>query len=167
MATSTTSVPLMADVEGQDERLQDAMEKDFAYNNNVAGAAKHIRMGFLRKVYGLLSLQLGLTTLIAGVCLFTPAVKEAIHANPWLIMVAFILSLGLLVALHVKRRETPTNFILLAAFTVVEAYTVGVIVSFYSVSVVVQAFFLTAAVVVGLTAFTMQSKRDFSHWGTG
>ncbi len=51
--------------------------------------------------------------------------------------------------------------------TVVEAYTVGVIVSFYSVSVVVQAFFLTAAVVVGLTAFTMQSKRDFSNWGTG
>ena len=32
-------------------------------------------------VYGLLSLQLGLTTLIAGVCLFTPQVKELIYAN--------------------------------------------------------------------------------------
>ena len=113
---STTSVPLMADVEGQDESLQAAMDKDFAYNNNVAGAARHIRMGFLRKVYGLLSLQLGLTTVIAAVCLFTPALKDAIHANPWLVMVAFFLALGLLLALHIKRRETPTNFILLAAF---------------------------------------------------
>ncbi len=118
-------------------------------------------------MYGLLSAQLALTTLIAGVCLFTPTIKEGIHTNPWMVMVAFVLSMALLVALHVKRRETPTNFILLAAFTVVEAYTVGVIVSFYDVAVVVQAFFLTAAVVVGLTAFTMQSKRDFSNWGMG
>jgi len=68
-----------------------------SYNNNVSGASKHIRMGFLRKVYGLLSLQLGMTTLIASACLFTPAIKELVHKNPWLIMVAFILSFGLLI----------------------------------------------------------------------
>ena len=51
--------------------------------------------------------------------------------------------------------------------TVVQAYTVGVVVTFYEVGVVIQAFFLTAAVVVGLTAFTFQSKKDFSGWGTG
>jgi len=55
----------------------------------------------------------------------------------------------------------------LAAFTVVEAITVGIIVSFYEVSVVLQAFFLTASVVVGLTLFTFQTKRDFSGWGAG
>merc|ERR1711973_496670 len=44
---------------------------------------------------------------------------------------------------------------------------VGVIVTFYDVAVVVQAFFLTCAVVAGLTAFTFQTKRDFTHWGTG
>ena len=38
---------------------------------------------------------------------------------------AFFLSIGLLIALHIKRKETPINLILLAAFTVVEAYTVG------------------------------------------
>ena len=51
--------------------------------------------------------------------------------------------------------------------TVVEAYTIGVLVSFYDVAVVLQAFFLTAAVVVGLTAFTFQTQRDFSGWGAG
>ena len=49
----------------------------------------------------------------------------------------------------------------------VQAFTVGVIVTFYDVSVVLQAFFITAGVVVGLTAFTFQTKRDFSSWGTG
>ena len=49
----------------------------------------------------------------------------------------------------------------------VEAFTVGVIVSFYDVSVVLQAFFLTASVVVGLTLFTFQTRKDFSGWGAG
>lgn len=49
----------------------------------------------------------------------------------------------------------------------VEAYTVGVLVSFYDAAVVAQAFFLTAGVVVGLTLYTFQTKRDFSGWGTG
>eukprot|EP00095_Tigriopus_kingsejongensis_P002160 maker-scaffold248_size238799-snap-gene-1.34 protein:Tk02160 transcript:maker-scaffold248_size238799-snap-gene-1.34-mRNA-1 annotation:"transmembrane bax inhibitor motif-containing protein 4" len=166
---SSSSVPLMMDIEGQyeDDAEDSDIHKDFAYHNNVAGAAKHIRMGFLRKVYSLLGMQLALTTVIAGICLFTPVIKEFVHNNPWMLMVAFIASFGLLMALFVKRKETPTNLILLAAFTVVEAYTVGVIVSFYDVAVVVQAFFLTAGVVIGLTAYTFQTKRDFSHWGTG
>jgi len=102
-------------------------------------------MGFLRKVYGLLSVQLALTTLIAAVCLFTPQIKTLVHENTWLLMVAFIASFCLLFALFLKSREHPTNLILLAAFTVVEAYTIGVLVTFYDVAVVVQAFFLTGA----------------------
>jgi FtsH-binding integral membrane protein len=51
--------------------------------------------------------------------------------------------------------------------TIVEAYTIGVLVSFYDVAVVLQAFFLTAGVVVGLTVFAFQTTRDFTHWGTG
>jgi len=162
------TVNLMADVEGVNMQAEDDdLKNDFAYHNNVHGAAKHIRLGFLRKVYTLLAVQLIMTTIIAGVCLMTPEIKGFVHSNPWLIMVNFILSIGFLIGLHIKRRETPVNLILLAAFTVVEAITVGIIVSFYEVSVVLQAFFLTASVVVGLTLFTFQTKRDFSGWGAG
>ena len=52
--------------------------------------------------------------------MFTPGVKEAVQGNSWMLFPAFLLSMGLLVALHVKRKETPINLILLAAFTVVE-----------------------------------------------
>jgi len=165
MAATTN---LMADVEGVN--MQDDPENiknDFAYHNNVNGATKHIRLGFLRKVYSLLGLQLILTTVIAATCMFTPQIKGFVHENPWMLLLAFVMSLGLLMALHIKRRESPVNLILLAAFTVVEAFTVGVIVSFYDVSVVLQAFFLTASVVVGLTLFTFQTRKDFSGWGAG
>ena len=43
-------------------------------------------------------------------------------------------------------------------------FLVGVLVTFFDQSVVIQAFFLTAAVVIGLTAFTFQTKHDFSNW---
>ena len=70
----------------------------------------------MRKVYSLLALQLIITTIIAAVCMMTPQIKGLIHDNPWLLMVAFILSIGLLIGLHVKRRESPINLILLAGF---------------------------------------------------
>lgn len=172
MAKSTVEVPLMDDFDddfggAKDEESGSNIENDFAYHNNVANASKGIRMGFLRKVYGLLATQLTITTIVAATCLLTPTIKEAVHAYPGLVMVSFVLSMVLLIALHFKRKETPMNLILLAAFTVVQAYTVGVIVTFYDVSVVLQAFFLTGAVVIGLTAFTFQTKKDFSGWGAG
>ena len=55
--------------------------------------------------------------------LFTPGVKEVVQGNSWMLFPAFLLSMGLLIALHVKRKETPINLILLAAFTVVEVIT--------------------------------------------
>merc|ERR1712012_433830 len=53
-----------------------------------------------------------------AVLLFTPGVKEVVQGNSWMLFPAFLLSMGLLIALHVKRKETPINLILLAAFTV-------------------------------------------------
>ncbi|XP_023338547.1 protein lifeguard 4 [Eurytemora carolleeae] len=163
---ASASVPLMEDIEGgSDLEEGGGLKNDFAFNNNVAGASKLIRLGFMRKVYGLLSIQLSITTLIGAALILTPGVKEMVQANSWMLFPAFFLSFGLLIALQVKRKVHPTNLILLAAFTVVEAYTVGVLVTFFDKLVVVQAFFLTAAVVVGLTIFTFQTKRDFSNMG--
>ncbi|XP_061432881.1 protein lifeguard 4 isoform X2 [Lethenteron reissneri] len=73
----------------------------------------------------------------------------------------------LLLALFAKRRNHPTNLILLFAFTLVEAFTLGVVVTFYDHVVVFQACVLTAAAFVGLTVYTLQTKRDFSRMGTG
>lgn len=38
------------------------------------------------------------------------------YSSDWMLMITLFGSFGLLIALFVKRRETPTNLILLAAF---------------------------------------------------
>lgn len=140
---------------------------DFMYGSNVAQSHVYIRMGFLRKVYGILTAQLFLTTIISSAAMFTPLIRFYINENHWMVLVAFLLSIILLIALMVKRRETPTNYLLLTAFTAVEAYTVAVTVTFYDQLAVLQAFFLTLCVVISLTLYTFQSKYDVSSWGGG
>lgn len=65
----------------------------------------------------------------------------------------------------------PHNFYLLGAFTVVEAFMVGSVVTAYCAAgyqgVVLEAVFLTGAIFIGLTLFTYQSKMDFSFLGAG
>lgn len=143
------------------------IQDDFMYNSNVAGSHLYIRMGFLRKVYGLLSVQLLVTTVVAGTFAYTPVLRDTIHANPWMLILCLPLSMGLLMALHFKRHQVPMNFILLGAFTIVEAITVGVAVSMYDAQSVIKAATLTLIITGGLTAYTFQTKRDFTHWGAG
>lgn len=159
----------MADVKiSMDDRAgQSSILDDFCYNNNVSKANVYVRLGFLRKVYGILSIQLLATTVIAAFGMFTPAVKLYISQNHWMVGGAFFMSMALLLALMVKRRETPTNYFLLMGFTLVQAFTVAVVVSFYDQMAVLQAFLLTLGVTGGLTLYTFQSKRDFSTWGAG
>ena len=38
-------------------------------------------LGFLRKVYGILSAQLALTVVIAGICIAVPPVRAFVHAR--------------------------------------------------------------------------------------
>jgi len=142
-----------------------SIEDDFMYGSNVAAAHVSIRLGFLRKVYGILTSQLLLTTIVGFAFMMHEGLKSFVQQNQWMMMVAFVGTLGSLFALMVKRQETPTNYILLTIFTLFEAYTVGVIVTMYDQMVVLEAFVLTLGVTVALTVYTMQSTRDFSSWG--
>ncbi|XP_038612254.1 protein lifeguard 4 [Tachyglossus aculeatus] len=144
-----------------------SIEDDFDYGSSVASASVHIRMAFLRKVYSILSLQVLLTTVTAAVFLYSEAVRTFVHQSPALILVSVLGSFGLIIALTFYRHKHPINFYLLFGFTLLEALTVAVTVTFYEVHVVLQAFMLTAAVFLGLTAYTLQSKRDFSKFGAG
>lgn len=137
------------------------------FSNTFVQSKVSLRLGFIRKVYGILSAQLLLTTLVGAYFMFNENAKLFIQSSPNLLYFGCFLSFGLLIALHIKKNETPTNFYLLIAFTLVEAYTVGFIVTLYDSLVVLQAFGLTVAVVLSLTIYTFQSKRDFSSWGAG
>ncbi|NXH17520.1 LFG4 protein, partial [Bucco capensis] len=142
-----------------------SIEDDFNYGSNVASASIHIRMAFLRKVYSILSIQVLLTTVTSAIFLYCAGVQAFVHEWPVLLLMSVFGSLAITVALVFYRCTYPVNLYLLFGFTLLEALTVGITVSFYDVSTVVQAFVLTTAVFLGLTAYTLQSKRDFSKFG--
>lgn len=166
-----TSVPLLLmgeDIEsGGKEESEDAIQNDFAYRNNVHNADIRIRMAFLRKVYGLISIQLLMTVVVSAVFMMCTPVKLFVQQNPWMIGTSFFLTMGILISLHFKRKEHPTNLILLSAFTLIQSYTIGTIVTMYETHIVLEALFITLTIVVGLTAYAFQSKRDFSFMGFG
>ncbi|XP_012223413.1 protein lifeguard 4 [Linepithema humile] len=156
------------DVErGGKEHAEHEIQNDFAYRNNVHNADINIRMGFLRKVYGLLSIQLLMTVVVAAVFVMSSTVKLYVQQNPWTIGLAFFMTMGILIALMIKRRDHPANLILLSAFTLAQAYSIGVVVSMYDTTLVLEALFITLTVLLGLTAYTFQTKRDFSFLGFG
>lgn len=57
------------------ERGGESIVNDFAYKNNVANASIEIRMGFLKKVYSILALQLTLTVAFCATCMFSNTVQ--------------------------------------------------------------------------------------------
>nr|AAH57432.1 Transmembrane BAX inhibitor motif containing 4 [Danio rerio] len=92
-------------------------------------------------------------------------IKNFVHESPSLVLISAIGSLILLLALAFYRHQHPVNLYLLFGFTLLESLSVATAVSFYEYTIVLQAFVLTSAVFLGLTAYTFQSKRDFSKLG--
>lgn len=81
----------------------------------------------------------------------------------WVFYIAMFGSLISLGLLYWKRHNFPANFIFLSAFTLMEAFTVGVVVAFYETTIVLQALLITVGVFLGLTLFTFQSKVRQPH----
>ena len=155
----------------EEQKPLQAMPVKTTYDSSSYAATQMalVKMQFIRKVYTVLSLQLLLTTLVSAVtCLYSP-VRHYVVTNPFLLTVACVLSIVMLVALLCYKDKYPTNLILLAAWTTVEAYTVGVVTASYADRgqglMVVQAAGLTMFIFLVLTAYTCTSKTDFSFMG--
>ena len=80
-------------------------------------------------------------------------------------------SLGVFIALMAFKNQHPLNAQLLFVWTLMEAYTVGVVCASYAAAgqgrIVVEALVLTAAIFASLTLYTVYSKRDWSFMEAG
>ena len=76
----------------------------------------------------------------------------------WALYVSLFGTLIVLGLLYWKRHSHPTNFALLALFTLMEAFSLGVVTAFSDSVIVLQALLITTGVFLGLTLFTLQSK---------
>jgi len=137
----------------------------------VADAEATIRNGFIRKVYGILSVQMVVTVMVACLFMFEPSCHSFVLSSPGFFTAALWSPLAILLVLACNSKTYPLNMYLLSAFTLAEAYGVGVICAAYQERgdgfVILQAFILTATVFVSLTAYTFITKKDFSFMGAG
>ncbi|THU96759.1 UPF0005-domain-containing protein [Dendrothele bispora CBS 962.96] len=138
---------------------------DFKYGVTVSESSAEIRSAFIRKVYTILFCQILATCIVGGVISNTESALLWVQQHTWSFYVPLFGTLINLGLLYWKRHSVPLNFILLSTFTLMEAFTLGVVVAFYENTIVMQALLITLGVFLGLTLFTFQSKYDFEGLG--
>ena len=192
-----------------------------ANSETVAQCDRMVRMGFIRKVYGILAVQILATGIMCAMAMKMTASEQI---NGWTVLsmgsvlasstairvTVFVLSLVLLFALFCLRHQYPMNMALLSAWTFAMAMSVATSCIYgmcdpmvipadgggplpFSIAnnakvllyggafhcavgtqraddganAVIMAAMITATIFFSLTAFTMQSKIDFSFLGAG
>jgi len=131
---------------------------------------KAVRRGFIKKVYGIVSVQMAVTAAIMCLYLFVFATEmQTPYGGRETLMIVSItcgvLAFVILIAMACitsLQRKTPWNFIALGAFTVFEGLSVSYVGLVYTKESVALAAGLTAAIVLALTAFAFQTKIDFT-----
>lgn len=138
---------------------------DFKYGVSVSESSPEIRRAFVRKVYSILFCQILATCIVGGGLSQSSSAIFWVQTHTWAFFVPLFGTLVNLGLLYWKRHSHPLNLVLLSTFTLMEAFTLGVVVAFYDNSIVLQALIITLGVFTGLTLFTFQSKYDFDGMG--
>ncbi|KAI1211963.1 transmembrane BAX inhibitor motif-containing protein [Annulohypoxylon truncatum] len=142
----------------------DNIPDDFKFGGSVAEATVEIRNQFIRKVYTILTAQLVATAAVSGLSFWSASYKTWIQAHPGLVWASLAGSIVFMLLTYWKRKSYPTNLLFLSVFTLMEAYSVSVIVSLYDTAIVLNAAILTGGIFVFLTLFACQTKYDFTSW---
>jgi FtsH-binding integral membrane protein len=127
-----------------------------------------IRHAFIKKVYGILTLQLSVTIGFIALFIFVEAIQKFFQKNSWILWVIFALTIVIIIVLaccNNVARKYPLNIILLFAFTILESILVAIVAATYKLDEVLIAAGITAVVVVGITIFAFQTKIDFTGCG--
>ena len=127
-----------------------------------------VRLNFIRKVYTILSVQLVSTAALVAAACFVDAFARFMHEHKWLFWVCLVVNLivfYVLVYVRAACRRVPLNFVLLAVFTLTQAYMVAFVTTLYDPTTVFIAALLTAVIVVALTVYACTTKTDFTVCG--
>jgi|EP00505_MAST-04D_sp_SCG-Rhode-Island_P005342 FtsH-binding integral membrane protein len=161
VAQKTDYAPLVDDF--------DMRTAEYGDSQYLAQAEKSIRMGFVRKVYGIVVAMFAVLSATSALFVLQKDVNNFVVGNTgvlWSAYGVFILTLLVLICCDKVRRQHPHGLIGLCIFTLASSYFVGAICAMYSVAIgpytVLQAFIATILMVCALTAFAFQTKYDFT-----
>jgi len=143
---------------------------------------KAIRMRFVRKVYSILLIQLAVTTGIVALFILSPIRglmcaegtssldQRCVHNGSAMVLyivsyVVFIVTYFAIACCERVRKRSPGNIIAISIFTLSLSLLVSTICLFHDVTWVLMAMGITAALCLGLTLFSFQTKIDFTGLG--
>ena len=143
------------------------------YNKDQQGGdvnfTQAVRLGFVRKVYGIVSAQLliSLVFVIAAMFLGPEKIKGKI-AN--ILYTLYIISAVTAIVTAILicccfRRSFPANYICLGIFTIAESFILFLFTASFPPLTVLLALAMTAAMTIGLTLYAMTTKTDFTYCG--
>jgi FtsH-binding integral membrane protein len=125
---------------------------------------KEIRLGFIKKVYAILSAQL-LITLIFICLTFIDSVSKFLLDTLPIFYTCIGISIIILIALMCFKkiaRKSPINYLLSIAFTFCQSWMLATCSATYDKNTVLIAIVLTAAVTISLTIYAANTKTDFT-----
>lgn len=149
-------------------------------------SSKEIRAKFVRKVYATLFSQLLITVAFIAVFVFTPAIRGfycdrveedengmghclSISQNGFIVYIVsyviFFITYFTIACCQSVRRKSPGNLVAMAVFTLSLSVWVASIAIYHDVYWVFMAMGITAALCLGLTLFSFQTKIDFTGLG--
>lgn len=128
----------------------------------------NVRLAFIRKVYLILSAQLLLTAAFITLSLVWTGYIPFLYNNIWILVLCAIGSIVTCISLVCYRanaRVAPRNYILLSIFTLCEAILFSHITGIAPPENVIIAAVLTAAMVIALTIYAINTEEDFTICG--
>ena len=146
------------------EQSHNSVEMD----DNDTSIQMSVRAGFIRKVYGILSIQLLITFGSVMLCQLKP-IKSLIYNNQVLagnlLIFSSILFIILFLSLACCRglsRKVPYNYLFLFAITICEAISCSITSSIYSFQIVASALLLTIVSTLAITFYAFITKNNFN-----
>lgn len=148
-------------------------ENIYSYSNDKEEEIKQeintkIRLGFIRKVYGILSIQLLITTIFCYISMSSKSVQIFILENIAIMIIMFTLLIILpiiIICCGGLMRQVPQNYIILLLFTLAESYFVGYICAKTRPEIVFMAATMTFVMVLSLTFYAINTNTDITMKG--
>lgn len=145
--------------------LESQQQTGFESNSNIF---TNTRLGFIQKVYGILSFQILFTVLMCAWSMLSPSFLKFQVENYGLFIFFIVLNIIILLVLMCYleiSRKVPYNYILLGIFTFSESWIVSTVCGLSNPKVVFMAAAMTLGITVALTLYAITTKTDFTICG--
>ena len=126
-----------------------------------------LRLGFIRKVYGIIFFQLLITTGVIYFVMSSPAIMTYMITYYWLSIFTSIITIIFMIMLICCKLSNvvPVNYIILILLTIFEAITVSFTTIYFDPISVLTCAGLTMLIVFGLTMYACFTKTDVTLMG--